>query len=136
VRRLAGALLAALVLPMAACGGGATLAAPETGSVAVSSQAALDLQRRAAGFYLRLANRRFNALETYHDFIMRGHFRTPELFLDYYADLAETLAGAHFERGSPVAVEALIGAPGRSSPCSTARRRRTRGRTTDVRPRE
>jgi len=105
VRRLAGALLAALVLPMAACGGGATLAAPETGSVAVSSQAALDLQRRAAGFYLRLANRRFNALETYHDFIMRGHFRTPELFLDYYADLAETLAGAHFERGSPVAVE-------------------------------
>jgi hypothetical protein len=106
VRRVACALLvAALVLPAAACGGAGTLAAPETGSVAVASEAALDLQRRTAGFYLRLANRRFNALETYHDFIMRGHFRTPELFLDYYADLAESLTEAHFERGSPVAVE-------------------------------
>ncbi len=105
MKRGACALLAALALPAVACGGAGVLAAPETGSVAVASAAAMYLQRRTAGFYLRLANRRFNALETYHDFIMRGHFRTPELFLDYYADLAENLALAHFERGSPVAVE-------------------------------
>jgi hypothetical protein len=105
VKRVACALLVALALPAAGCGGAGALAVPETGSVAVASASALDLQRRTAGFYLRLANRRFNALETYHDFIMRGHFRTPELFLDYYADLAEGMANSHFERGSPVAVE-------------------------------
>jgi hypothetical protein len=97
--------LAALALAALGCGGAAQLEAPVTGSVAVSSQAAMDLQRRTTGFYLRLADRRFNSLETYHDFIMRGHFRTPELFLDYYADLAESLAEAHFERSSPVGVE-------------------------------
>jgi hypothetical protein len=105
VRRGAGAWICALALAAAGCGGAARLEPPDTGSVAVSSEAALGLQRRAAGFYLRLANRRFNALETYHDFIMRGHFRTPELFLDYYADLAEGLGEAHFERGRPIAVE-------------------------------
>jgi len=52
------------------------------------------------------------------------------------ASTAATPTMATTPISSPVAVEALIGAPGRSSPCSTARRRRTRGRTTDVRPRE
>jgi hypothetical protein len=103
MRRLALAL--ALAAALGGCRGVPPLAAPDAGSVAVSSDAALSLQRRAAGFYLRLANRRFNSLETFHDFIMRGHFRTPELFLDYYADLAESLSGAHFERERPTAVE-------------------------------
>jgi hypothetical protein len=102
-RRIAVGALVALAL--GACGGAVPLPAPDTGSVAVASQTALGLQRRAQGFYLRLQNRRFNSLETYHDFIMRGHFQTPELFLDYYADLAEGLVDAHFERGSPIEVE-------------------------------
>jgi hypothetical protein len=101
--RIARAALLALAL--GACSGPVPLPAPETGSVAVASQTALGLQRRAQGFYLRLQNRRFNSLETYHDYIMRGHFQQPELFLDYYADLAEGLVGAHFERGRPIEVE-------------------------------
>jgi hypothetical protein len=96
---------AALALALGACGGTVPIPAPDTGSVAVASQTALGLQRRAQGFYLRLQNRRFNSLETYHDYIMRGHFQAPELFLDYYADLAEGLVDAHFERGRPIEVE-------------------------------
>jgi hypothetical protein len=103
MRRAAWLLAAALAL--GACRSAPPLAAPDAGSVAVPSESAFSLQRRTAGFYLRLANRRFNSLETFHDFIMRGHFRTPELFLDYYADLAESLAGAHFERVRPSAIE-------------------------------
>ena len=99
------AICAALAGILGACSSPPQLPAPETGSVAVASQTALVLQRRAQGFYLRLQNRRFNSLETYHDFIMRGHFQTPELFLDYYAELAESLAEAHFERGRPIEVE-------------------------------
>lgn len=99
------AICAALAVFLGACSSPAQLPAPETGSVAVASQTALGLQRRAQGFYLRLQNRRFNSLETYHDFIMRGHFQTPELFLDYYAELAESLTEAHFERGRPIEVE-------------------------------
>jgi len=102
--RMAAACLA-LVLGAAGCADVAPLAAPDSGSVAVASEAALALQRRTGGFYLRLARRRFDSFEAYHDFIMRGHFRTPELFLDYYADLAESLDKAHFERESPVAIE-------------------------------
>ncbi len=71
----------------------------------VSSDAALSLQRRADGFYLRLAQRRFNTLETYNDFILRDHFRTLDLFFDYYADLAQALDEAHFQRSRPLLVE-------------------------------
>jgi hypothetical protein len=99
------ALATLLALALCACGGAAPLEPPPGGSVVVASQTAFDLQRRASGFYLRLQQRRFNSLETYHDFIMRGHFKTPELFLDYYADLAEGLVDAHFERGKPIHVE-------------------------------
>lgn len=103
--RCRAGVLAALALAAVACGGAAPLAAPDTGSVAVASDAAFALERRVTGFYLRLANRRFNSLETYRDFIMRSHFRTPELFLDYYADLAESLVEAKFEQERPEAVE-------------------------------
>jgi hypothetical protein len=106
-RRAAGALLAAAGLALAGCRSVPPLPAPETGSVAVASDTAYALLRRVNGFYLRLAHRRFNSLETYHDFIMRSHFRTPELFLDYYADLAEALTSAHFEQERPETVEIL-----------------------------
>jgi hypothetical protein len=75
--------------------------------VAVDSDTALALRRRADGFYLRLASRRFNTLETYADRIMREHFRSPNLFLDYYADLAQAFADANFERRRPVLIEVL-----------------------------
>jgi hypothetical protein len=104
VRARARGLLAALFLALVSCGGVEPLVAPDTGAVAVGSDAAFALERRVTGFYLRLANRRFNSLESFHDFITRSHFRTPELFLDYYADLAESLVAAHFEQERPDAV--------------------------------
>jgi hypothetical protein len=94
-------LAATLAVAALACAGSEHLAAPESGAVAVDSSTAFALERRVTGFYLRLAERRFNSLETYHDFITRSHFRTPELFLDYYADLAEALDAAHFEQERP-----------------------------------
>src|SRR5262249_50107315 len=69
-RPLAGLVL---VLCLAGCAAPPTLDTPEGGSVVVASQTAMDLQRRVSGFYLRLQQRRFNSLETYHDFVMRGH---------------------------------------------------------------
>lgn len=74
-------------------------------SVAVAPEIALGLRKRVDGFYLRLAHRRFNTLETYNDRIMREHFRSPALFLDYYADLAQELADAHFEKRRPREIE-------------------------------
>jgi hypothetical protein len=68
---------------------------------------ALALRHRVDGFYLRLAHRRFDTLETYNDFIMRDHFASLDLFFDYYADLAEDLAGARFDRSRPTEVEVL-----------------------------
>lgn len=103
MRRVAAALLASSVL--VACGGAAVLPAPPGGSTAVAPATALTLERRAEGFYLRLAHRRFNTLETYDDRIMREHFRSPELFLDYYADLAQAFADAHFDKRRPLHVD-------------------------------
>ena len=88
------------------CRGGSA-PAPELRSVAVAAETALQLRRRVDGFYLRLASRRFNTLETYSDRIMREHFRSPNLFLDYYADLAQAFADAHIERRRPLRVDVL-----------------------------
>ena len=63
------------------------------------------VRRRVEGFYLRLAHRRFNTVETYNDRIMREHFRDLNLFLDYYADLAQALADSNFEKRRPLTVE-------------------------------
>jgi hypothetical protein len=102
MRRIAVVLLFAL----AACAGTPTLDAPH-GAVAVAPEVALGLRRRVEGFYLRLAHRRFDTLETYNDFIMRDHFQSLDLFFDYYADLAEQLAKAQFDRTRPTDVEVL-----------------------------
>jgi len=99
------ALAAALVVLLAGCRGPAPMEALETRATAVPPETALTLKRRADGFYLRLAHRRFNTLETYNDRIMREHFRSPALFLDYYADLAQDLADAHFEKRRPRRIE-------------------------------
>jgi hypothetical protein len=100
--------VAALALLAIACAGSpAPIAAPAGGAVAVDPEIALALRRRAEGFYLRLAHRRFDTLETYNDFIMRDHFASLDLFFDYYADLSEDLVAANFERSRPTHVSVL-----------------------------
>ncbi len=95
-------------LALAGCAGPPPpLPAPERGSVAVAPEVALALRHRAEGFSLRLAHRRFDTLETYNDFIMRDHFASLDLFFDYYADLAEALVRAKFDRSRPTEVEVL-----------------------------
>ena len=97
-----------LVAAALACAGGTPpLEVPETGGRVVASDAALGFERRAEGFYLRIAHRRFNTLETFNDFIMRDHFQSPDLFFDYYADLAQAFTDAHFERSRPTRVRLL-----------------------------
>jgi len=49
--------------------------------------------------------RRFNTLETYNDPRIRDQFRTENQFFDYYADLAQSLDDADFERARPIRVE-------------------------------
>lgn len=98
-------LIPVALLGLAACRGPLPLPAPEAGAAAVPPETALSLRRRMDGFYLRLAHRRFNTLETYSDRIMREHFRSPALFLDYYADLAQAFADANFEKRRPRAIE-------------------------------
>jgi hypothetical protein len=105
VKRIAAPLLLGLVC--ACAGEPSALPAPEHGAVAVAPEVALALRHRVEGFYLRLAHRRFDTLETYNDFIMRDHFSSLDLFFDYYADLAEDLAHAQFERSRPTDVEVL-----------------------------
>ncbi len=91
------------LLWVAACASGGPAEAPPR--VEVDPRVEARLQRRVDGFYLRLAHRRFNTVETYNDRIMREHFRDVNLFLDYYADLAQALADAHFEKRRPRGVE-------------------------------
>jgi hypothetical protein len=85
--------------------------------VAVASEAALTFQKRADGFYLRLTHRRFNTLETFNDFVLRDHFQSPDLFFDYYADLAQALSDAHFDKSRPfgVRVEEFLFEDGRTA---------------------
>jgi len=101
-----GCAAAAAVLAAAACAGPVPrIPAPEGGAVAVDSGAALEFQKRADGFYLRLAHRRFNTLETFNDFVLRDHFQSPDLFFDYYADLAQALTDTYFDRADPSACD-------------------------------
>jgi hypothetical protein len=104
VRSAAALLLLGLAL---ACAGTTPIAAPQGGAIAVEPEVALALRHRVEGFYLRLAHRRFDTLETYNDFIMRDHFASLDLFFDYYADLSEDLVAADFDRSRPTDVAVL-----------------------------
>ena len=79
------------------------LPAPADGTVAVDVQTALGFHERADDFYRHLILRRFNTLETFNDPTLREHFRSLDLFFDYYADLAQAFADAHFEKSRPLA---------------------------------
>ena len=52
-------------------------------------------------FYQRLVRRRFNTLETFDDPVLRDAFRSIDLFFDYYADFAQALSEADFQKSRP-----------------------------------
>jgi hypothetical protein len=83
----------------------------------VSSPAVIDFYLQATEFYARLEGRRFNSIVTFRDQELREYFQDDQTFSDYYADLAQALAEAHFERSRPIATrieEFLVDGPGRA----------------------
>ncbi|HUG36322.1 MAG TPA: hypothetical protein VML54_05195 [Candidatus Limnocylindrales bacterium] len=88
---------------------------PSYGVQEVEAEGIVAFYERASSFYGRLALRRFNSLGTYRDETLREFFRTHSAFSDYYADLAQALAEAHFERNRPLTldvVEMRLSGPG------------------------
>jgi hypothetical protein len=80
---------------------------PSFGVAEVEAEGIFAFYERASSFYDRLALRRFNSLGTYRDETLREFFRTQAAFSDYYADLAQALADAHFERNRPLSLEVV-----------------------------
>ena len=83
----------------------------------VESADVSDFYGRAATFYDRLEGRRFNSIASFRDAGLREYFETEQAFTDYYADLADDLATANFERSVPLDAsvdEFLVAAPGRA----------------------
>lgn len=92
-RRRPIALLAALVTALGACA--------QPAPVPASSPELARLKELAQIFYVRVSNRRFNSISTFHDPALREFFHSPEAFADYYADFADDLAMAAFEYNRP-----------------------------------
>jgi hypothetical protein len=109
-RRLLGLVLG-VVLAAPGCSlwrGRAGVPADESfGVEVVDGPAILEFHRRASTFYGRLAQRRFNVIATFRDEVLRDYFRTERSFSDYYADFAEELEQAHFERNVPTVLDVL-----------------------------
>lgn len=104
LRLLCLALIA--LLPCLACTSSSRhIPKPPAGSVGVAGDWAIQFFERADTFYEHLIRRRFNTLETFNDRVLRDHFQTPDAFIDYYAELAQTLHEAHFERTRPLEIE-------------------------------
>jgi hypothetical protein len=95
----------AVALLCAACSTRGLIPEPPTGSVPVSPDASLSFYVQAEAFYHRLIQRRFNTLETFNDPLLRDKFRTENRFFDYYADLADGLNVANFERSRPIRID-------------------------------
>jgi hypothetical protein len=100
-RRTAPCLILLLVLGCAS----SVIPEPPGGSVEVNPETSLNFFAQANEFYRTLERRRFNTLETFNDPAIRGQFRTETRFFDYYADLAQGLDYANFERARPERVE-------------------------------
>ena len=101
---LGKAALAAALFLAVGCTHDGPVPEPPGGSVAVSPETSLSFYLQANVFYARLVQRRFNTLETFNDPVLRDPFRTENRFFDYYADLAQSLRSAHFERSEPIEV--------------------------------
>ena len=83
----------------------------------VDSSEVADFYARATEFYRRLEGRRFNSVASFRDAGLREYFGSDQSFSDYYADLADDLATASFERSVPLQTEVqefLVDAPGRA----------------------
>ena len=104
-RRAVAWALALLAGAAWGCFGTGPVSEPPGGSVPVSPAASLAFYMQAEEFYGGLVQRRFNTLETFNDPRLRDRFREESRFFDYYADLADSLNQAHFDRSRPVAVE-------------------------------
>lgn len=94
-----------MVLLAVACASAGAIPEPEGGTVAVAADTALSLHQGMQSFYGQLVQRRVNTLETFNDPVLRKFFRSEDLFFDYYAELAQSLSDAHFEKNRPFAVE-------------------------------
>jgi hypothetical protein len=91
--------------------------AADSGVEVLTASPEVEFHLRASQFYERLTGRRFNSLATYRDPSLREFFETQESFSDYFADLAQDLADANFERNQPLGTsveEFLVDAPGRA----------------------
>lgn len=104
-RLLCAAVLLGVVSLSACSSSSGHIPKPASGSVGVSGGYAIDFLQRTETFYTTLIRRRFNTLETFNDRVLRDHFQTPDAFFDYYADLAQSLAEARFERSRPIDVQ-------------------------------
>jgi hypothetical protein len=83
----------------------------------VDSRGITSFYERASAFYDRMARRRFNTLATYEDPTLRRYFQDTASFSDYYADLANQLAEAHFAKNRALELtveEVLVDGPGRA----------------------
>jgi hypothetical protein len=83
----------------------------------VDSPEVADFYARASEFYRRLEGRRFNSVSSFRDGALRQYFDSEQSFVDYYADLADDLAVAHFQRSVPVSTavdEFLVDGPGQA----------------------
>lgn len=96
-------------------------AAPEPARISevevVEGGDASEFYRRATEFYDRLEGRRFNSIASFHDAGLRAYFETDQAFTDYFADLADDLVTANFQRSVPLDAsveEFLVDAPGRA----------------------
>ena len=85
------------------------VAAPDlrAGVERVDAEAVHDFHTQATRFYGRLARRRFNTRATWRDEGLREFFRSESAFADYYAELAQALRVAAFERERPLSLEVL-----------------------------
>ncbi|HEY5657069.1 MAG TPA: hypothetical protein VIY27_04705, partial [Myxococcota bacterium] len=90
----------------AGCGGGPVAPQPDPayGLEAVGAPSIRAFYQQATIFYAQLEGRRFNSLVTFRDPALRAFFRSEQAFSDYYADLAQALTDAHFDKSRPFGV--------------------------------
>jgi hypothetical protein len=110
-RSLAAAAVLAGAASLSGCafwrGSSEVQADPSFGVEIVDGPAVVEFHRRASTFYGRLAQRRFNVIATFRDQVLRDYFRTDRAFSDYYADFAQELEDAHFERNEPTGLDVV-----------------------------
>lgn len=111
------ALALAFVLVPSGCGSAGPRPDVSQGFSALSEGEVVEFHARADAFYKRLSKRRVNTIATFQDRVLREYFQSESAFSDYYANLAQVLTEAHFERNRPLEAEVqefALEAPGRA----------------------